>query len=74
MEGPANGFRRVSPLSVAGETMRAVRFGVAQVAAMLKARRINEYCGGSNEWQVSHLGRLRSPSHARSRSQRVRRV
>jgi hypothetical protein len=28
MEGPANIFRRVSPLSVAGETMRAARFGL----------------------------------------------
>ena len=28
MEGPANVFRRVSPLSVVGETMRAARFGV----------------------------------------------
>ena len=28
MEGPANVFRRVSPLSVVGETMRAARFGL----------------------------------------------
>jgi hypothetical protein len=28
MEGPANVFRRVSPISVVGETMRAARFGL----------------------------------------------
>ena len=28
MEGPANVFRRVSPLSAVGETMRAARFGL----------------------------------------------
>jgi hypothetical protein len=34
MEGPASAFRRVSPLSLAGKTMRAARFGLPYVAAI----------------------------------------
>jgi hypothetical protein len=34
MEGPASACRRVSPLSVAGKTMRAAGLGLPYVAAI----------------------------------------
>jgi hypothetical protein len=51
MEGPANVSRRVSPLSVVGETMRAARFG-------LPSGRVPQFNRSMDRQTFNALGRV----------------